>query len=79
MLGPMKEVCRVELHAADGCPIEQFLNGNMNRRADAHGDGLEGRNRFPLELLRAAVSAIDAHRVDIRLSPLGAPRVPAEL
>ena len=61
----------VELHAANGYLIEQFLNANVNRRTDAYGDGLRGRNRFALEVVRATVAAIGAGRVGIRLSPHG--------
>ncbi|WP_374569488.1 alkene reductase [Ideonella sp.] len=61
----------VELHAANGYLIEQFLNANVNRRTDAYGEGLHGRNRFALEVVRATVSAIGADRVGIRLSPHG--------
>ena len=50
---------------------EQFLNANVNRRSDDYGNGIEGRNRFALEVARATVSAIGAHRVGIRLSPYG--------
>lgn len=61
----------VELHAANGYLIEQFLNANVNRRMDAYGDGLDGRNRFALEVVRATVTAVGADRVGIRLSPHG--------
>jgi len=61
----------VELHAANGYLIEQFLNGNVNHRTDGHGGGMEGRNRFALEVVRATVAAIGADRVGIRLSPHG--------
>jgi N-ethylmaleimide reductase len=61
----------VELHAANGYLIEQFLNPNVNQRTDAYGAGVEGRNRFALELARAAAQAIGAERVGIRLSPYG--------
>lgn len=61
----------VELHAANGYLIEQFLNANVNRRTDAYGDSSEGRNRFALEVARATIAAIGAHRVGIRLSPYG--------
>lgn len=61
----------VELHAANGYLIEQFLNANVNRRTDAYGDGIHGRNRFALEVVRATVAAIGADRVGIRLSPHG--------
>jgi N-ethylmaleimide reductase len=61
----------VELHAANGYLIEQFLNANVNQRTDAYGGSIEGRNRFALELARATAAAIGAHRVGIRLSPYG--------
>lgn len=61
----------VELHAANGYLIEQFLNANVNQRTDAYGAGIEGRNRFALEVARATAAAIGAHRVGVRLSPYG--------
>lgn len=61
----------VELHAANGYLIEQFLNANVNQRSDAYGGSIEGRNRFALEVARATVAAIGAERVGIRLSPHG--------
>jgi N-ethylmaleimide reductase len=61
----------VELHAANGYLIEQFLNANVNQRTDAYGGSIEGRNRFTLEVVRATVAAIGAERVGIRFSPYG--------
>jgi N-ethylmaleimide reductase len=61
----------VELHAANGYLIEQFLNPLVNQRTDAHGGGIEGRNRLALEIARATVDAIGGERVGIRLSPYG--------
>lgn len=61
----------VELHAANGYLIEQFLNANVNQRTDAYGGSIDGRNRFALEAARAAAAAVGAHRVGIRLSPFG--------
>lgn len=61
----------VELHAANGYLIEQFLNPLVNRRADGYGASIEGRNRFALEVAFAAAAAIGAERVGIRLSPCG--------
>jgi N-ethylmaleimide reductase len=61
----------IELHAANGYLLEQFLNANVNRRTDGYGGTAEGRNRFVLEVVRAAAQAIGAGRVGIRLSPYG--------
>lgn len=61
----------VELHAANGYLIEQFLNANVNQRTDAYGGSIDSRNRFALEVARATAAAIGAHRVGIRLSPYG--------
>ena len=61
----------IELHAANGYLIEQFLNANVNRRSDGYGGSIDGRNRFAIEVTRAVVQAIGADRVGIRLSPHG--------
>lgn len=62
----------VELHAANGYLIEQFLNLLINLRTDAYGGSIEARNRVALEIARATVAASGSHRVGIRLSPFGA-------
>ena len=62
----------VELHAANGYLIEQFLNANVNTRTDGYGGSPAARNRFALEVARACCAAIGAERVGIRLSPYGA-------
>ncbi len=61
----------VELHAANGYLIEQFLNPNVNQRSGAYGNTIEGRNRLAIEIARATVAAIGPGRVGIRLSPYG--------
>lgn len=61
----------VELHAANGYLIEQFLNANVNRRSDDYGGSIAARNRFALEVAEAVAEAIGAQRVGIRLSPYG--------
>jgi N-ethylmaleimide reductase len=61
----------VELHAANGYLIEQFLNPNVNTRTDGYGGTIAGRNRFALEVARAAAAAIGGDKVGIRLSPYG--------
>jgi N-ethylmaleimide reductase len=62
----------IELHAANGYLIEQFLSANVNRRGDGYGGSAANRNRFALEVARASAAAIGADRVGIRLSPCGA-------
>lgn len=59
----------VELHAANGYLLEQFLNPHTNRRADGYGGSVAARGRFVLETARAVAAAIGADRVGIRLSP----------
>jgi N-ethylmaleimide reductase len=61
----------IELHAANGYLIEQFLNPNVNTRTDRYGGSPENRNRFALEVARATTAAIGADKVGIRLSPYG--------
>jgi N-ethylmaleimide reductase len=61
----------IELHAANGYLIEQFLNANVNQRDDGYGGSAEGRNRFALEVAQACVNAIGADKVGIRISPHG--------
>ncbi len=61
----------VELHAANGYLIEQFLNPMVNLRSDGYGGSQEHRNRLALEIAQAAVAAIGGDRVGIRLSPYG--------
>ena len=61
----------VELHAANGYMIEQFLNTASNQRTDGHGGSVAGRARFALEVARAAAARIGADRVGVRVSPYG--------
>ncbi len=61
----------IELHAANGYLIEQFLSPHVNQRTDVYGASIDGRNRFALEVARATTEAIGADRVGIRLSPDG--------
>jgi len=61
----------VELHAANGYLLEQFLNPGVNRRQDGWGGSLEGRARLLLETTRTVIKAIGKGRVGVRLSPHG--------
>ena len=62
----------VEIHAANGYLIEQFLNANINTRVDSYGGSIEGRNKFTLDIAHAVSKAIGAEKTGIRLSPYGA-------
>jgi 2,4-dienoyl-CoA reductase-like NADH-dependent reductase (Old Yellow Enzyme family) len=50
----------IELHAAHGYLLEEFLTPLANRRGDAYGGSPEGRMRFPLEVARAVRAAVPA-------------------
>ncbi|EKE76606.1 alkene reductase [Gallaecimonas xiamenensis] len=60
----------VEIHAANGYLIDQFLRDGANQRTDRYGGSLENRARFLTEILDAVCSEIGSHRVGVRLSPL---------
>ena len=60
----------VEVHAANGYLIDQFLRDGANRRSDAYGGSIENRTRFLREVVAAVVDAIGADRVGVRLSPV---------
>lgn len=61
----------VELHAANGYLIDQFLNTAANQREDRWGGSVENRIRFAVEVARATIAAIGAERVGMRISPYG--------
>jgi N-ethylmaleimide reductase len=61
----------VELHAANGYLIDQFLNTASNQRNDRWGGKVENRVRFAVEVARASAAAIGAERVGMRISPYG--------
>jgi N-ethylmaleimide reductase len=60
----------VEIHAANGYLIDQFLKSGSNIRRDDYGGSIENRARFLLEVVRAVTGAVGAGRVGIRLSPV---------
>lgn len=59
----------VEVHAANGYLLQQFMSTNSNTRTDLYGGSLENRARLTLEAIDAAIAEIGASRVGIRLSP----------
>lgn len=60
----------VEIHAANGYLIDQFLRDKTNTRTDAYGGSVENRTRFMVEVVQTVVGAWSADRVGIRLSPV---------
>ncbi|MDX2346532.1 MAG: alkene reductase [Legionella sp.] len=60
----------VEIHAANGYLIHQFLSDTSNHRKDAYGGSVNKRLRFIFEVVEAIILAIGANRVGIRLSPV---------
>lgn len=61
----------VELHAANGYLLDQFLNVASNQRSDQWGGSVENRIRLVVEVAKAAVAAIGAERVGMRIAPYG--------
>jgi N-ethylmaleimide reductase len=61
----------VELHAANGYLLEQFLHPLSNQRTDRYGGSVTNRARFVLDVTRAVAEVIGADRTGIRLSPWG--------
>jgi len=59
----------VELHAANGYLLGQFLNPRSNIRDDEYGGSPENRRRYVLEVIDAVVAEIGAGHVGIRISP----------
>ncbi|KAI9483648.1 MAG: hypothetical protein EXX96DRAFT_559028 [Benjaminiella poitrasii] len=59
----------VEVHAANGYLVDQFLNPSSNKRTDAYGGPVENRSRFALEVVAAIADAIGPERTAIRFSP----------
>ncbi|MBN9409998.1 MAG: alkene reductase [Burkholderiales bacterium] len=60
----------VEIHAANGYLIDQFLKTGANQRTDDYGGSIENRARLLLEVTRAVVEEIGGDRTGIRLSPV---------
>ncbi|WGW10637.1 alkene reductase [Saxibacter everestensis] len=59
----------VEIHAANGYLLHQFLAPNANHRADEYGGSVENRARFAIEVAQAVAGEIGADRTGIRISP----------
>jgi N-ethylmaleimide reductase len=61
----------VELHAANGYLIDQFLQDGSNHRTDQYGGSIENRSRFLLEVVEAITSVWGGNRTGVRIGPGG--------
>ena len=61
----------VQLHAANGYLVDQFLRDKTNRRTDAYGGAVQNRARLLREVAEAVAEVAGADRTGVRLSPNG--------
>ncbi|MGZ4970675.1 MAG: alkene reductase, partial [Methylobacter sp.] len=59
----------VELHAANGYLLDQFLRDGTNRREDEYGGDVANRMRLLVEVVEQSIAVWGAHRVGVRVSP----------
>ena len=62
----------VEIHAANGYLIDQFLQSKTNQREDTYGGSVENRFRFLREIVEGVSEVLPADRIAVRLAPNGA-------
>lgn len=60
----------IELHAANGYLVNQFIDSEANNRTDEYGGSLDNRLRFLDQVVATMVEAIGKERVGVRLAPL---------
>jgi len=60
----------IEVHAANGYLIDQFLRADSNHRTDAYGGSIENRARLLKEVMLAVCQEIGGGRCGIRISPV---------
>lgn len=60
----------VEIHAANGYLLDQFLRDGTNQRTDQYGGSFENRARFLLEVTKAVVDVAASDKVAVRISPV---------
>src|SRR3981189_1098645 len=61
----------VEIHAANGYLLDQFIETGTNRRADAYGGPVENRARLLFEVAEALMPIWGPDRIGVRISPMG--------
>lgn len=60
----------VEIHAANGYLVNQFISAHANHRTDMYGGSLQNRLRFLSEIVDAVGEVVGPDRLGVRLSPL---------
>lgn len=61
----------VEIHAANGYLLDQFIRSNSNTRTDQYGGSIDNRLRLPLQVVEAVIDVWGTERTGIRVSPTG--------
>jgi N-ethylmaleimide reductase len=61
----------VEIHAANGYLLDQFIETGTNRRTDAYGGPVENRARLLFEVAEALMPIWGPDRIGVRISPMG--------
>ena len=59
----------VEIHAANGYLIDQFMQDRTNKRTDQYGGSIENRTRFLLEIVDAVTAEVGPEHTGVRISP----------
>ncbi|MDC0357390.1 alkene reductase [Oligoflexia bacterium] len=62
----------IEIHAANGYLLDQFLQSKTNQREDEYGGSIESRYRLLDQVLKACIEVWPADRIGVRLAPNGA-------
>ena len=60
----------VEIHAANGYLVNQFISAHANQRTDEYGGSLQKRLRFLREVVRAVAAVVGPERMGVRFTPL---------
>lgn len=60
----------VEVHAANGYLLDQFLRDGSNKRTDNYGGSIQNRTRLLLEVTKAVVEVAGSDKVGVRISPI---------
>ena len=61
----------LELHAANGYLVDEFIRDSSNQRTDEYGGSIENRARFCLEIVDLLIEVLGKGRIGVKLSPVG--------